>query len=218
MEILPETRRLARWLARCSSATTLLLVMTAAFGQDFRYTTNNGTITITAYTGIGGSVAIPDEIGGLPVTVIGYRAFASTPLTDVTIPQSVTNIGGSAFFYCEGLTNLTMANGVTSVEANAFAECWGLSVVTIPASVTSIGENAFYDCHGLQAFTVDGLNSSYCSVNGVLFNKSQTTLVQCPETRAGAYTIPNSVTNIGPNAFISCPLTEVEMGNGVVDI
>ena len=58
------------------------------------YTTNNGTITITGYTGPGGAVTIPSTINGLPVTSIGNYAFSNcTSLTSVTIPDSVTSIG-----------------------------------------------------------------------------------------------------------------------------
>ena len=45
--------------------------------------------------------------------------------------------------------------------------------------------------------TVDTNNPAYSSVDGVLFNKSQTTLIQCPGAKTGSYTIPNSVTSIG---------------------
>ena len=51
---------------------------------------------------------------------------------------------------------------------------------------------------------VDSLDLAYSSVDGVLFNKSQTTLIQCPGGKGGSYTVPNSVTNIGNNAFSDC--------------
>jgi hypothetical protein len=64
--------------------------------EDYSYTTTNGTITITKYTGPGGAV-IPREINGLPVITIGDYAFLQTYVTSVTIPNSVTNIGEGAF-------------------------------------------------------------------------------------------------------------------------
>jgi hypothetical protein len=70
-------------------------------------TTNNGTITITGYTGAGGAVAIPDTINGLLVTGIGSSAFACcTGLTGVTVPNSVTSIGNDAFCNCSSLTEV----------------------------------------------------------------------------------------------------------------
>jgi hypothetical protein len=85
---------------------------------------------------------------------------------------------------------------VTSIGGNAFSSCTSLTSVTIPNSVTSIGSGAFSGCTSLSAITVEALNSFYSSVDGVLFNKSQTTLIQYPGGKAGSYTIPNSVTSI----------------------
>jgi len=86
----------------------LLLTLPAVVQAQFNYTTDNGTITITGYTGPGGAVAIPDTINGLPVTSIGYFAFARATLTSVTIPNSVTSIGHSAFRVCRSLTSVTI--------------------------------------------------------------------------------------------------------------
>ena len=84
-----------------------LLAAPAAQAQ-FTYASNDGTITITGYTGPGGAVTIPAAINGLPVTSIGGDAFLDCDsLTSVTIPGSVTNIGVGAFAQCAGLTSVT---------------------------------------------------------------------------------------------------------------
>ena len=73
--------------------------------------------------------------------------------------------------------------------------------------------------HQPERITVDALNSVYSSVDGVLFNKSQTTLIQYPGGKAGSYTIPNSVTSIGDCAFDGCTsLTSVTIPNSVTSI
>jgi hypothetical protein len=67
----------------------------------------------------------------------------------VTIPNSVTTIGGLAFDSCSGLTSVTIPNSVTSIGSSAFEYCSGLTSVTIPNSVTTIGSQAFYYCSTL---------------------------------------------------------------------
>ena len=150
-------------------------------------------------------MAIPSKITGLPVISIGDEAFRDcTGLTSVTIPNSVTTIGDSAFRDCYDLTGVAIGNGVTTIGDSAFRYCYGLTGVAIGKSVTTIGDSAFSRCSSMSAITVDAVNSFYSSVDGVLFNKSQTTLIQCPGAKAGSYTIPSSVTSIGEYAFSDC--------------
>jgi hypothetical protein len=205
---------------------------TESLAAQFTYTTNSGTITITGYTGPGGDVAIPHTITGLPVTSVGDEAFFNGVrpqpyiLTSVTIPDSVLSIGRDAFAWSGYLTSVTLGNGLTSIgqEAfagcgfttitipnnvtcigyEAFANCTGLISVTIPNSVTNIGDEAFGFCDLLSAITVDVLNPAYSSVAGVLFNKTQTSLIQCPGAKTGTYTVSNTVTDIGNFAFSGC--------------
>ena len=133
--------------------------------------------------------------------------------------NSVTNIGDYAFYGCGSLTGVTIPDSVTSIGYGAFYNCTGLTNVMFGNSVTSIGDYAFYGCTSLTAITVDALNPVYSSVDGVLFNQSTNTLIQCPEGKAGSYTIPDSVTNIEDYAFFWCTsLTSVMIGNSVTGI
>ncbi len=130
----------------------LWLLPAAVQAQDYIYTSNGTSITITEYTGPGGDVTIPGTIDGLPVTVIGDAAFfSSTDLTSVTIPDSVTSIGDDAFFSCTSLASVTLPNSVTNIGGFAFLECTSLASVRIPNSVTSIGDAAFYSCTSLES-------------------------------------------------------------------
>src|SRR5262249_49813246 len=153
---------------------------------------------------------------GSGVTSIGGYAFEyCARLTSVTIPDSVTSVGRLAFDHCAGLTSVTIGNSVTNIANGAFQNC-DLTSVTIPTSVTTIGSGPFNYCTNLMAITVEPLNSAYSSVVGVLFDKRQTTLIECPGGKAGNYTVPNSVTSVADWAFDGClSLTNVMIPNSV---
>ena len=94
------------------------------------------------------SITIPDS-----VTSIGGGAFyCCDPLTSVTIPDSVTSIDSSAFLGCSSLTSITIPDNVTSIGAYAFAYCYSLESITIPDSVTIIGKEAFCKCRSLTIY------------------------------------------------------------------
>jgi hypothetical protein len=269
------------WGATLNSAPTV--------PSDLNYTTNaDNTVTITSYTGPGGAVIIPNTISNLTVTSIETNAFEGSGLVSVTIPGSIITIGDWAFNGCQSLTNVTMSYGVTNIGNYAFFDCISLAGITIPNSVTNLGlesfaicenlnsvtfgndlssigqdefrdcfsltnviipnnvtslgdgafsvcksltnatigsgvtnieGNPFLDCQNLMAITVDNNNPAFSSVEGVLFNHSQTFLDEFPAGRTGTYQIPNSVTLIAGGAFDYCfSLTGVFIPNNVTNI
>ena len=142
------------------------------------------------------------------VTSIGSSAFyGCNGLTSVTIPDSVTSIGSYAFEDCRGLTSITISDSVTSIGYEAFRGCTGLTSVTIGNSVTSIGRAAFYGCSGLTSVTI---GNGVTSIGDYAF-------YGCSSLTS--ITIPDSVTSIGSYAFDGCSgLTSVTIGNGVTSI
>lgn len=190
--------------------------------------TADGTVTISGRGRMG------DYDGIKNTSPFAY----SNSVNKVVIENGVTSIGDYAFYYCRNLTSIAIPNSVTSIGDTAFGECYGLTSVTLPYSVTSIGYDAFW-CTGLTSITipssiisigfgafkiqslkqiyVDAANQKYCSVDGVLFSKDKTELVCYPGGKTDAsYTVPNTVTRIGSDAFYSDYLTSITIPNSVI--
>ena len=128
-------------------------------------------------------------------------------MTELTLPNSVTSIGGNAFEGCNGLTELILPNSVTSIGNAAFVDCSGLTELTLPSSVTSIERYAFSGCTGLTELT---LPNSVTSIGERAFEGC---------TGLTELTLPNSVTSIGTGTFADCSgMTELTLPNGVTSI
>ena len=158
---------------------------------------------------------------GSGVTSIGSNAFESCiSITSITIPSSVTIVGSYAFSSCTNLTSIIISDSVKSIGNSAFGYCTSLTSITIPSSVTSICLDSFYNCTSLTDITVEIANTAYKSIDGVLFNRAGTTLIQYPigNTRT-TYTIPSSVTSIGSQAFSDCTsLASITIPSSVTSI
>ena len=203
---------------------------------------------IPAYTSLSGEITIPSSVSYngqiYSVTrIVNDAFFGCSALTSVTIPNSVTSIGG-AFYGCSALTSVTIPNSVTSIGQSAFSGCASLTSVTIPNSVTSIGGSAFDNCWALTNVYYNGSVADWCQIDfdnsssnpllGAQFyidNQLVTDLVIPDEvTTIKSYafygcssltsvTIPNSVTRISISAFYGCSaLTSVTIPNSVTSI
>jgi hypothetical protein len=203
-----------------------LLVLAQEFRDaDFFYTTNDSTVAITGYAGVGGEVTVPGSINGLPVTLIHERAFFEcASLTSIRIPDGVTGIREKAFESCSSLSNVMLPNTVTFIEHRAFWNCTSLAEVTLPESLQGIGPYAFghsgltkvsiprevWDlgfaafsrCPLLPSIGVDEANSDFSSLDGVLFDKTRSRLITYPAGKAGDYVVPEGVGTIWSDAFV----------------
>ena len=143
------------------------------------------------------------------VTSIGQFAFYNCEAISVSMPSSVTEIATQAFRECHELTDVQIPENVTTIGYSAFMGCVSLTSIFIPHSITNIGGSAFGECYGMISINVARENANYSSIDGVLYDKDTTTLIQYPYAKQGACVIPSSVTSIGYCAIC---------GNGITSI
>ena len=82
-------------------------------------------------------------------------------LVTITIPPSVTAIGGTVFFGCSSLTSITIPLSVIAIGGSAFSWCSCLTSITIPQSVTAIGKRAFIRCPNLDDTTKSEISGRF---------------------------------------------------------
>lgn len=196
--------------------------------SDFAYTTENGEVTITDYTGTREHVLIPSEIGGFPVTALADKAFYEKHVTTVVVPDSVTEIGDLCFSGDNYLVSLTLPDGLAELSYGALESCYSLldfdlpkglktigegalqaifylTHLTIPAGVIDIEQMNFLMMHGLEEVSVaEGSTSfTYDAENGLLMTADKARLLHCFFHLAPQKEIilPEGMKTIDPFAF-----------------
>ena len=113
-------------------------------------------------------------------------SFRNQKIESYIIPNSVTDIGNSAFSFCRSLTNIVIPNSVVSIGDGAFSNCSSLSNIVIPDSVTAIGNFAFWGCSSLSNIVIpDSVTAIgdyafyYCSLSNIVIPDSVTAIGIC---------------------------------------
>lgn len=102
-------------------------------------------------SGMKGDVVIPNTVKEIAPGAFSNRL---CDITSITIPDSVTSIGITAFSMCKKLKKVILPNSIKSIESGMFIGCDSLESITIPASVTRIRSSAFANCYNLKSVKV----------------------------------------------------------------
>ena len=148
------------------------------------------------------------------------ESFVPASLKTVIIGEACTYIPYHAFHNLSNITSITIGENVTTIDNYAFWGATGIKTIHFPKKVENICADAFYTPNvdlGLELITVDSENPNLTAVDGVLYNKDQTSLIMYPPQKADtAFEIPASVKIIGDYAFFKCKkLTSITMSNNV---
>lgn len=157
-------------------------------------------VSLTTITFPSGITAVPDYFfrGCVKLTTvnfsgevdsIGMSAFSNCGQLSITLPESLTKIGASAFFGCSALTSVTVPDTVTDLGESVFANCVNLVTVTLPKDIDAIPAYLFQNCYKLSNFDIPDTVTQigkYALSNCIALDK---------------ITVPSGVTNIGLNAF-----------------
>lgn len=182
-------------LTSTEAATVTDLTVTGTIdARDFRYMRDKMSylanidisgVNIVSYTNVAEGYNYPENEIPSYIFVTGVTSswiLGKYSLKTIKLPNTIKSIGEGAFYGCSNLTD----------------------TITIPKSVTTIKTNAFSGCNKLSTFKIEAGNSEYSALEGVIYNKDQTSLIVYPGGKQGECQIPNSITCIEAGAFNEC--------------
>lgn len=184
----------------------------------FKYVEEDGQIMITGLQeGVTtASIAIPETIDNMPVTVIAYQAFKESSITSIKIGGNIRAIDAGAFEDCQSLTSVIWNDHCKTIPYRCFSRCVSLSTFDF-SGVESIGKwafagsglqeaNLFHNIQKVEPFAFQDCKSlvkvewlSDESINIYTF-------ANCENLKA--VNISDQVQNIEANAFQGCPNAE----------
>ena len=171
-----------------------------------------------------GNIVIPDSVpynnSYYKVTAIDALVFAEATINSIVLPKGIRCIGDYAFeaaTFRMGAATLSLPKSLTAIYNGAFSGCSGIEKITIPASVSIIGQNAFAGIQTLKEIEVDSTNQHFSSYNKALYTKDKTTIIYCPIDKL-TYTLHDSTTTIGEEAFGQCMINSLTIPSTVTTI
>jgi hypothetical protein len=164
---------------------------------DFELNKDEGYWSITHYYGKDEELVLSASYEGKPVKEIldGFSPDSKKRIKRIIVPE-----------------------GYISIRWQAFEGCKRLTSIKLPKSLTTLEPDSFRDCSELAEISVDENNPVFCSVDGVLFDKAMTTLMQFPHGKKGVYSVPEGIISIRSGAFDTCKLTGISFPQSLLFI
>ena len=129
----------------------------------------------------------------------GHWAQYCNQITQVSLPEGLTNIGYGAFMYCYGLTEVTLPDSIRHIGNAAFSCCYNLQKINMPKNLESLGAQAFEYCASLKEVH---LPDSLTRIPYGAFTSCD---------KLATVTLPNALVSIGDQAFASCPIVQLQL-------
>ena len=209
----------------CTSLSTIELKETLYIGyHTFAGCTSLQSIELEKVTSVGGrafyNCTSLRTVGKFRATYLNDLTFQGcSSLESMTLPEGITNLPSGFFAGCTNLSNVTLPSTLKTINLyNVFQGCSSLVTITLPKDL-QFSKSVFMwfsNCDNLRSIFVDSENSNYTSVDGVLYDKAETTLIFHPvgkTTLSGE--IPSSVTTIESSAFYNSKIQSATLPEGI---
>ncbi len=177
--------------------------------------TEDGTgIILTAYTGSGTKLRLPDQVDGLPVTEIGKDFMkGNKEITGIRLPETLVTIGDYAFEGCSSIKEIRLPKGLETIKWYAFYNT-GIRTLEIPASLKSWYYGSFIQ---LREVSISPENTMFQLKDDILFYNDRE-LVMFLTTKEGSYVVPKKVKRIAAYSGVSSQLSSVTIYGGYGEI